>query len=218
MATKKTGEVAVKRQPKSQVTAQRSREEKMKKDENMALLGTSPVANAAAVIEKYGKPFGELDWPSVGEVISDSVKQVREGDMSRVEEMLLTQAYAMQSIFMNFSRRALAQQYQKPMESFFRMAMKAQNQCRMTLETLANVKNPPVVYARQANIAHGPQQVNNGVSDSTRTREEKQIGTNELSGDANHVEILDTGTKGTTGQSHSPVETVEVGRSENVSR
>ena len=63
MATKKTGEVAVKKQPKSQVTAQQSREEKMKKDENMALLGTSPVANAAVVIEKYGKPFGELDWP-----------------------------------------------------------------------------------------------------------------------------------------------------------
>lgn len=69
---------------------------------------------------------------------------------------------------MNFSRRALAQQYQKPMESYLRMAMKAQNQCRMTLETLTTVKNPSVVYARQANIAHGPQQVNNGVSDTTR--------------------------------------------------
>ena len=26
------------------------------------------------------------------------------------------------------------------------------------------MKNPPVVFARQANIANGPQQVNNGVS------------------------------------------------------
>lgn len=31
-----------------------------------------------------------------------------------------------------------------------------------TLETLANIKNPPVVLARQANITTGPQQVNNG--------------------------------------------------------
>jgi hypothetical protein len=31
----------------------------------------------------------------------------------------------------------------------------------MTLETLATIKNPPVVFARQANIAQGPQQVNN---------------------------------------------------------
>jgi hypothetical protein len=43
-----------------------------------------------------------------------------------------------------------------------RVALKAQNQCRMTLETLATVTNPRVVYAKQANIANGPQQVNNG--------------------------------------------------------
>ena len=34
----------------------------------------------------------------------------------------------------------------------------------MTLETLATIKNPPVLYAPQANIANGPQQVNNGIS------------------------------------------------------
>ena len=45
-----------------------------------------------------------------------------------------------------------------------RLALKAQGQCRATLETLAAIKNPPVVFARQANIAHGPQQVNNGVA------------------------------------------------------
>jgi len=43
------------------------------------------------------------------------------------------------------------------------MALKAQNQGRMTLETLATIKNPPVVFARQANINNGgQQQVNNG--------------------------------------------------------
>ena len=42
-----------------------------------------------------------------------------------------------------------------------RLALKAQGQCRATLETLATIKNPPVVFARQANIAQGPQQVNN---------------------------------------------------------
>ena len=43
-----------------------------------------------------------------------------------------------------------------------RLALKAQSQCRATLETLATIKNPPVVIARQANISSGPQQVNNG--------------------------------------------------------
>jgi hypothetical protein len=40
-----------------------------------------------------------------------------------------------------------------------RLAFKAQGQCRSTFETLALMKNPPV-FARNANIANGPQQVN----------------------------------------------------------
>ena len=31
-------------------------------------------------------------------------------------------------------------------ESFMRMALKAQNQCRMTLKTLATIKNPSAVF------------------------------------------------------------------------
>ena len=42
-----------------------------------------------------------------------------------------------------------------------RLALRAQGQCRATAETLAAIKNGPAVFARQANIAHGPQQVNN---------------------------------------------------------
>jgi hypothetical protein len=49
-----------------------------------------------------------------------------------------------------------------------RLALKAQAQCRATIETLAVMKNPPAVFARQANIAHGPQQVNNGTGPSSR--------------------------------------------------
>ncbi|MDN8616544.1 hypothetical protein [Variovorax ginsengisoli] len=45
------------------------------------------------------------------------------------------------------------------METYARLAMKAQCQCRTTAE----MKNPPVVFARQANISNGPQQLNNGV-------------------------------------------------------
>jgi hypothetical protein len=40
-----------------------------------------------------------------------------------------------------------------------RLTLKAVGQCRATLETLAAIKNPLVVFAKQANMAHGPQQV-----------------------------------------------------------
>jgi hypothetical protein len=44
-----------------------------------------------------------------------------------------------------------------------RLALKAQSQCRATIETLAEIKNPqPVAFVQQADVAHGPQQINNG--------------------------------------------------------
>ena len=43
-----------------------------------------------------------------------------------------------------------------------RLALKAQSQCRATIEALTNIKNPrPVAYVRQANIGQAVQ-VNNG--------------------------------------------------------
>ena len=45
-----------------------------------------------------------------------------------------------------------------------KLALRAQSQARTTLEALAAIKSPPMVFAKQANIAQGPQQVNNTVS------------------------------------------------------
>jgi hypothetical protein len=53
-------------------------------------------------------------------------------------------------------------EYIEASEKYMRLALKAQAQCRATIETIATLKNPPVVFARQANISAGPQQVNNG--------------------------------------------------------
>ena len=160
-----------------------------------AALLLRPSANAAAIVQEYAKPFGEPDMGALINTLAASIDQVHSGDMKRCEAMLMGQAQALQSIFMNFSRRALKQEYQKSLESFFRMAMKAQNQCRMTLETLAAIKNPPVVFAKQTNIAHGPQQVNNGTA--APAHGEKIINqSNELLG-AEHGQRLDTGTAGT---------------------
>jgi hypothetical protein len=85
------------------------------------------------------------------------------------------------------------------------MALKAQNQCRMTLETLAAMKHPPVVFARQANIASGPQQVNNGVT-APRAAELKKR-PNELL-EADDAERLDGGTAGAPGGGNRPLATV----------
>ena len=97
------------------------------------------------------------------------------------------------------------------MESYFKMALKAQNQCRMTLETLSNIKNPPVVYAKQANIANGPQQVNNGTQPRAHA-EENQTQPNKLLEQSNE-QRMDDGTQSTAGSGDTPMEAVaEVNR------
>lgn len=137
------------------------------KSEALATMALRPSVNAAAVIASYGKPLG-IKQDDIGFLVNrlaDDVKDVWAGDTKRAEAMLFGQAHALQSMFMELARRATAQEYLKQWEAYLRMALKAQNQCRMTLETLATIKNPPVVFARQANINNGgQQQVNNGAA------------------------------------------------------
>ena len=94
------------------------------------------------------------------------------------------------------------------LEPFLRLGLKAQSQCRATLEALALVKNPPnVAFVRQANIAHGPQQVNNGVSaesEPSRARE-TEIEQSKLL-EAQDGEWLDTGAAGATGGTNPHLE------------
>ena len=84
--------------------------------------------------------------------------------MAGPEAMLVTQAHALDSIFTELARRSALNmgEYIEASEKYMRLALKAQAQCRATIETLAALKNPPIVIARQANISNGPQQVNNG--------------------------------------------------------
>lgn len=124
---------------------------------------TRPEVSAAGVIENWQK-----DTHDVNELVSELARQievVNGGDLARAEGILIAQAHALDNIFANLARRATNQEYLKQWEAYMRMAMKAQNQCRMTLETLATIKNPPVVFAKQANINNGgQQQVNNGAA------------------------------------------------------
>jgi len=101
--------------------------------------------------------------------------------LSSAEALLMSQALALNTVFGELARRAALNmgEYMDATDKYMRLALKAQGQCRATLETLAVIKNPPVVFAKQANIAHGPQQVNNGAGLPART-ENATIPPNEL--------------------------------------
>lgn len=147
-----------------------------------AALLTSPEF-AAYRIQRAIQPKNladEIDVPGLLATLRVHGTAVNEGDLSRPEAMLMNQADALQTIFVNLTERALRQEYHVHMEGFMKLALKAQSQSRATLQALAELKNPPVVYARQANVTTGPQQINNGV-DPTRARE-NQNSPNQLLG------------------------------------
>ncbi|MGZ8216902.1 hypothetical protein [Methylomagnum sp.] len=141
-------------------------------EEDKALLARAqttlrPSANAAAVIADFGKPFGDQDFTALMVQLMKSSEALKENDLSRCEAMLFTQAHALQSIFMNLARRSAMNlgEHMKATEMYMRLALKAQSQCVRTLEVLGTLKNPPnVAFVKQANIAHGHQQVNNGAA------------------------------------------------------
>ena len=123
------------------------------------------------------------------------VEKVASGNMSRPEAMLLSQAHTLDQLFNSLAQKAFVQTHMPHYEAFLRLAFKAQSQCRSTLQTLSDIKNPSVVYAKQANISNGHQQINNGLP-ATHTQE-KQKYSNELL-EHTHGERLDNGTKGET--------------------
>lgn len=189
---------------------------KDKKDvkEGYAKVALSPSVHAGAVVEQYGNAlFGKdnMDMHCLEQAVREATEAINNGDMKAVEAMLYGQAVALQTMFTNLARRADCRQGRLDnIEALLKLAFRAQNQCRMTLETLSNVKNPLVVYARQANITSGPQQVNNGLTHAT----EKTITQNELLEDS-HVKRLDGRTQGQTSRLDTHMETVAIGRCEN---
>ena len=117
-----------------------------------------PSVKAAFVISEFG---GHPDVAALAVQLEIGMNDVGKDDLRECEAMLYSQAHALQAIFVDAARQVKTQEWFSNSESFMRMGLKAQNQCRITLETLAQIKNPPAVFARQANIAQGPQQVNN---------------------------------------------------------
>lgn len=202
MATKKTA----KNEAKLPAMSTKERTELASK------LALKPSANGAAVVEAYSKgSFGEADINVLIDELRTQFDKVENGDLKYCESMLVGQANALQAIFVSLARRAANQQYLNQYETYLRLALKAQNQSRMTLETLAKIKNPPVVFAKQANINHGGgnQQVNNGTAVSASRAEKTVNQSNELlTQGAQYDEILDGRGSCATSKADTHMETV----------
>ncbi|MFK4442878.1 hypothetical protein ABH944_002987 [Caballeronia udeis] len=161
------------------------------------LAGTATFRAAVTARQIIGSSMAGLE-PNVGDFTASLSerfdKTVIDGDMSKVEAMLLAQAHTCELIFHEFARRALRSETLPRLEAYMRLALKSQQQSASTLRVLGEVRNPrQVAFIKQQNNAAGHQQVNNGVAPTVACAHGENPGTpNELL-EHQHGEWLDAG-------------------------
>ncbi len=129
----------------------------------------SAVTNAA-VAQRFASSGGQnesvVGITETVQVMRAAAAAVRANDMSDMEATLVAQTMSLNVIYVEMARRA-AHNLGTNMdvaERYMRLALKTQAQSRANIEALGALKNPPVVFAKQANFAAGHQQVNNATA------------------------------------------------------
>jgi hypothetical protein len=176
---------------KGKVVRRKYRLDKVGPDDASRMAGCAQVATARVVAAaEGGSTLGKAtagDWSGLTSQLYDQLARIEKNDLADAEQMLFGQAVALQTLFVRLTEGALAADNIPNYDMKFRYALRAQAQCRATLETLSVIKNPPVIFARQANVSAGPQQVNNGVARAGEWKSSQ----NELSGEA--IELRQNG-------------------------
>lgn len=189
------------------------------RDALIADMATGGIVSNAGLVTEFSKGYlGEVSLTDCAEALTARAMAVHGGDLKGIETLLTTQALALDTIFSSMAMRARLNmgEYMNAAEKYMRLALKAQGQCRATLETLAAIKNPqPYIQNNKAQY----QQVNNGSPQSggnyqTSTRTRAHAGknlenTNGLLEDKTHEQDwLDAGAPETAGGDDTELETV----------
>lgn len=205
--TKKPGSSAAEKYPRKAIPCE-SGPSIDEQGRSYARLITSPELAACRVIAlmQPNSLSADIDVPTLLATLRDQAAAVQHGDLAYAEAMLINQSSALQALFVRLSEKAMEQTQMPNVEGFMRLALRAQSQCRATLEALSAIKSPPIVYAEQANVTTGPQQINNCITPPAGAQviESEQ---SQLSG-GSHELLSDTRASGNAGQVNSSMETL----------
>jgi hypothetical protein len=106
----------------------------------MAAQAVDPSVTSSVVVSAFWeKAGGAIDPQAAYEAVRDRVQEVRKGGLSGAEATLVGQATALNAIFTEMARRGQAA-LDRPgiaAERYLRLAMRAQAQCRATLNALS---------------------------------------------------------------------------------
>lgn len=175
--------------------------------QSLARTATSPEFLSASVLTTCHN----IDHSQITEMIGELKQQtaaVHADDLSRAEGMLISQAHTLDGLFAKLASKALAAGHLDAMDRYMRLALKAQNQARATLQTLGELKAPKqIAFVKQANIGNQVQVNNGAASQPARTRKNKKA-QNELL-EVEHGERLDTRAQGSAGGADPAMATLE---------
>ena len=201
MATKKTTKATS--PAKSDPNAFKVTESKDTRSQTLAKLVAGGVLSAVT-LKQFSGAGEDLEVSDLVGEMKKAGDEAVAGDLGRVERMLANQMLTLDMLFNNLAQRSGRQETFKGIEVLMRLALKAQAQARATAETLSVIKNP-MPYIRQANIAHGHQQVNNGQTPTGAGNFQSEP--NKLL-EAQHGNTLDIGATATAGRADQALETV----------
>lgn len=124
---------------------------------------------------QFSKIFGKRNVKPINDFLLLEGKLVNDGNLESAERILITQVHTLNTLFNSFACQAADQEWAPHYETLMRLALKAQTQCRSTIETLANIKNPPnVAFVKQANMANNQQVKNVMVASRASENKNKQ--------------------------------------------
>jgi hypothetical protein len=157
-------------QPKANtITVEASSEKSMARA--VAEVALSSYATNGLTTQAFTDKFGDLDIQEVIGVMKGRQAQVRSGDLELLENMLTAQVFTLNALFNKLAQRSGLNmgEHLGAADTYMRLALKAQSQCRSTIEAINEIKNPSsATFVRQANIGNAVQ-VNNGANNPTST-------------------------------------------------
>ncbi len=138
---------------------------KAKADRFSARVATDGTCNAVVVQQYLPGVNGGGDAQALADIGGEQARAVGAGDLSQLERMLLSQATALQAMFIDLACRGKQQANRDALQVYTTLALKCATGSRQAITALAELRTPKtVMFAKQANLTTGPQQVvNNGV-------------------------------------------------------
>ena len=194
---------------------------KAQADRRTARVLTDGTVNAAVVQQYLPHVNGGGDVTALADLGGEQARAVGAGDLGQLERMLLSQATALQAMFVDLACRGKQQKDLDSLQVHTALALKCATASRQAITALVELRAPKsVLFARQANLTTGPQQINNGVlATAQAARAEKfQNRPSELSA-PNHELLEDTRASRASGRTDPRLETVgAVHRAEDAGR